>query len=175
MFGELSDCGVVTRKSTDFQFIQATVKLNGWSFSLEYPLTDFLPKKIPSSLRAALKDDVDANWVWARISREFETDLSVSQTEKSLLHQGFLALTNDLQTAYPFVCSDYYGKTKLMFSKEGPETALKEKIAADFWGLLLQRPNDLTSFNQKVFHPGVGIWMNFGCKGGIPHFFETNE
>jgi hypothetical protein len=69
LFGEFSDFGQTLREAGEFRFVPATVKLNGRSFTLKYPLADFLPSRIPSSLKAALKDDVDVNWVWAHLFR----------------------------------------------------------------------------------------------------------
>jgi hypothetical protein len=73
------------------------------------------------------------------------------------------------------VCTDYYGRTGLMFSPEGPDQTMQAKIAAAFWSFLLESPNDLEDFEATVYHSGAGVWMHFGCRDGDPCYDESDE
>jgi hypothetical protein len=73
------------------------------------------------------------------------------------------------------ICNDYYGRTGLMFSPEGPDNGTQTKIAAAFWSYLLQAPNELADFEAKIPHLGAGGWMHFGCRDGEPSYEWTED
>ena len=75
----------------------------------------------------------------------------------------------------PFICADYYGRTGLMLSPEGPAKNTQAKIAAAFWSLLLQTSGDLADFDATVHHPGAGVWMHFGCQHGESFHRESEQ
>ena len=62
-----------------------------------------------------------------------------------------------------------------MFSPEGPDQETRTKIAAAFWSLFLQVPDDLADFEARVFHRGAGIWMQFRCVDGEPRYEESED
>jgi hypothetical protein len=76
---------------------------------------------------------------------------------------------------YPFICTDHYGRSALMFSDEGPAEAMRRSIASAFWELLLQVPEDLADFEHRVYHSGAGVWLAYGCKFGHVYCEESQE
>jgi hypothetical protein len=99
----------------------------------------------------------------------------LSQVEKSLLDVGFVAVAPGSSVGFPLVCRDYYGQTGIVFSPEGPDQNTQTQIAAAFWSLLLQVPDDVADFEATVYHPGAGVWMHFGCKDGEPTYEESED
>ena len=81
----------------------------------------------------------------------------------------------DGESAFPFVCTDHYGKTALMFSDEGPEQSTKQRIATAFWNLLCQDPEDLADFQTRIYHPGTGVWLTYGCEDGRVYCDESED
>lgn len=63
----------------------------------------------------------------------------------------------------------------MFFSDDGPEEHVKRSIAAGFWGVLAQEPEDVTDFDERVYHPGAGVWLNYGCKDGHLYCDESDE
>ena len=174
-FGQLHQVVGVAARHGRYVFTSAIVELDGSSFSSEHPLAEFVPGRLPAALAEAAAGGFDVAWVWGRVSRVFRFAPVPSETEKTLLEQGFVATTADLATAYPFVCTDYYGRTALMFSANGPPADVRRSIAQDFWGLLLADPSELSDFGHKVYHPGTGVYMYFGCKRGRPCYSESHD
>jgi hypothetical protein len=99
----------------------------------------------------------------------------IAEVEKTLLDVGFVAVPEGSSVGIPFVCTDYYGRTGLTFSPEGPDSSIQALIARAFWSLLLQEPEELADFSAKVYHPGTGNWMHFGCEHGEPYCEETTS
>jgi hypothetical protein len=122
-----------------------------------------------------IEQQYDAAWVRARLPRVFAFTPELSGVEKSLLDAGFVAVAAGTSIGFPFVCTDNCGRTGLMFSSDGPDQDIQAKIAAAFWSLLLQSPDDLADFEATVYHPGAGVWMHFGCKNGEPSYDEFEE
>lgn len=156
-----------------FTFIPAEVELEGDSFSLEYRLCDQIGDEAPSILRYALSRQFDAAWVRARIPATFGFTPEFVDVEKSLLYIGFVAVPEDKLVGYPFICTDHYGRSALMFSDHGPEKTVKQAIASAFWRLLIEHPVDLADFEERVYHSGAGVWLNYGCKHSHIYCEET--
>ena len=127
----------------------------------------------PPVLRRAMQDGWDVAWVRARLPRVFGYEPMVSEMEKTLLWECFVAVRGD--DAYLFACDDHYGKTALYFSGAGSDEETKSEIARAFWSLLLREPDDLADFSARVYHPGAGVWMTFACKDGEPSFEESDD
>jgi hypothetical protein len=139
--------------------------LEGDRFSPSHRLMDHIDvATAPAVLKSALAGGWDAAWVRARLARAFAYEPVVSEVEKSLLCECFVASRED--DAYLFECLDYYGKTSVVFSPNGPERAIQDAIASAFWAVLLREPDDLADFQARVFHPGAGVWLDYACKHG---------
>jgi hypothetical protein len=149
--------------------------LNGNAFSTGFYLSDAAGERPPAILVRPIKQHYDAAWVRARLPRVFAFTPDLSQIEKTLLDVGFVALSLGSSVGFPIVCTDYYGRTGIMFSPEGPDQAARTQIASAFWSLLLKAPDDLADFEATVYHPGAGVWMHFGCKDGEPTFEESED
>lgn len=144
----------------------AFVKLNGDSFRLDHRLRDHLGDRVPPIPRAPVEQGFDAAWVRGRIRREFGFTPEPTQVEKALLQVGFDAATSDGAACDPFVCTDHHGRSALRFSDCGPEDAVKRSIAEAFWGGPAREPEDLADFEQRVYHPGASVWLDYGCESG---------
>jgi hypothetical protein len=149
-----------------FEFVPADVQLNGHSFSLDFRLRDYVGDQAPSVVRIPVRHQFDAAWVFARIPKAFGMVSPPSEEEKSLVYQGFIAVAEGERAGYPFICTDHYGRSSLMFSAEGPGEPLRSSIASAFWGLLLQSAEELEDFEHRVYHLGAGVWLEYGCKFG---------
>jgi hypothetical protein len=170
-YGELIDVYGHSAKSKEFTFVPARIQLSGTMHSLgdcfdEHP-------RLP---RGVIPVHADAAFVRARIPCVFGyTPTYDEEQEKSLLSEGFVAVLPDGKTAIPFECTDYYGRSSLMFSGDGPEESVRSQIADAFWELMASEPNALEDFGQDVFHVGAGVWMQFGCKHGEVYCDESDE
>ncbi len=153
----------------------AHVVLDGTAFGLDDRLGDHVGEGEPPVLRHAVETGFDAAWVGARIPNTFGFTPERAEVEKALLDVGFVAVPEGESVCYPFVCTDSYGRTGLMFSDHGPEEAIKRSIAAGFWGLLTEEPEDVTNFEERVYHPGAGVWLNYGCEDGRVYCDEADE
>jgi hypothetical protein len=174
-FGTVGNVYGVPASRDGFTFLPADVSLAGSSFSLSFELAEYLDEPPPPVLRLPVKESFDAAWVRARIPNVFGFEPEAAGVEKALLFAGFVAVTPDRSTAYPFVCIDRYGRSALMFSDEGPEEEVKRSIAAAFWETLLDSPEELTDFEERVYHPGASIWLTYGCKFGHLYCDESQE
>jgi hypothetical protein len=174
-YGALSDVYGKPARRDGYTFMPAHVELDGSSFSLEYRLSDQLGDRLPPALRLPVSQGIDAAWVRARIPNVFGFTPEPAEIEKSLLYSGFVAVTEDRSVCYPFLCTDHYGRAALMFSNDGPEEAVKRAIADAFWGALAQDPGDLADFEERVYHPGAMMWLNYGCQSGRVYCDESEE
>lgn len=75
----------------------------------------------------------------------------------------------------PFECSDYYGRTGLTIAPHESDEPSKARIADAFWNVLLENPDDLADFETRVFHPGAGVWLRYGCESGEPYCRESDD
>lgn len=149
-----------------YTIVPADVRLDGTSFGLSHLLRDHPGAMTSIALRPMIKELYEAAWVYARIPRVFGFMPEPSEIEKSLLDVGFVAVSVEGRVGYPFVCSDHYGKAGLMFSDDGPSAETQRAVAASFWDLLMRDIDDLADFEERVYHPGAGVWMDYGCKYG---------
>lgn len=108
------------------------VELNGDSFSTGFVLRDAAGPHPPAILARPIEQQYDAAWVRARLPRIFGFTPDVAEIEKRLLDVGFVAVPFGNSVGFPFVCNDYYGRTGLMFSPEGPDADSQARIAAAF-------------------------------------------
>src|SRR5262245_6601267 len=161
-FGTLHNVFGKPATHSGFTFVPAAVELNGNGFSTDYYLRDSVGERPPAILARPIEKQYDAAWVRARVPRVFAFTPELSDVEKSLLDVGFVAVVSGSAVGLPFICTDYYGRTGLMFSPDGPDQDKQAKIAAAFWSLLLQAPDDVADFQATVYHPGAGVWMHFG-------------
>jgi hypothetical protein len=156
--------------------VPAEVELEGRFFRPSFPLADLPAVRIPPILRVPIEKHYDVSWVRARLPLAFGISPEPSEAEKTLLWVGFVAIADGEDEAVAFWCSDYYGKTSLMFSDaEAADEAAKEKAATVFWGLLLSEPDELEDFEASVRHLGAPVTLHFGCEDGEPFFRETSE
>jgi hypothetical protein len=158
-----------------YVFMLAEVELDGGSFTPDFPLRDHAGDPPPASLLAAVEHGFDAAWVRARIPRVFGINPPTAEVEKALIEIGVVAAVEGGETCYPFVCSDYYGKSALLFSGEGPSAAAKQAIASAFWGVLLADPDDLADFEGRVYHIGAFVWLRYGCDAGRVYLCDDSD
>jgi hypothetical protein len=85
--------------------------------------------------------DADGVWVRAALPGVFGyAPLHVSDGRWFLLDAAFAAVLPDGEgcwAAYPFACTDAGLGTGLVFSRRGPPSATRDRIARAFWGLLV--------------------------------------
>ena|GEM_PF-1521958 len=148
------------------------VELDGDGFSSGFHLCDVVCER-PAILLRPIEFQYDAAWVRARLPFVFDFTPHPAEAEKSLLEAGFVAVAVGSSVGIPFLCTDDYGRTGLVFSPDGPDQETQTTIAAAFWSLLLQSPDDLADFDATVYHLGAGVWMHFGCKNGEPTYRES--
>jgi hypothetical protein len=158
-----------------FTIMPADVELDGDSFRLDYRLQDHLGADGPLIIRHAVSQQCDAAWVRARIPKVFGFTPGPAEIEKALTNVGFVVVPVENQTGYPFMCTDHYGRSALEFSDKSPEETIKRAIADAFWGLLIREPEDLADFEQKVYHPGASVWLNYGCASGRVYCEESQD
>jgi hypothetical protein len=174
-FGTLQTVFGRPATSGNFTFVPALVQLNGNGFSTDFHLSETAGERPPAVLARPIERKYDAAWVRARLPQVFGFIPDVSEVEKSLLDVGFVAVPAGNKVGFPFVCSDYYGQAGLLFSPEGPDRETQATIAAAFWSLLLQAPEDLADFEASVYHAGAGVWMHFACNAGELLYGESEE
>ncbi len=173
-FGTLRDIFGNPKSAEGFTIVPAWVELRGNQFSNDFYLKDAVVGSGPAILAGPIKKHYDAAWVRARLPNVFGFTPEKAEAEKALLDVGFVAVASGSTVGIPFVCIDYYGKTGLMFSPEGPDKDTQANIAHAFWSLLLESPEDVSDFHEKVFHPGACVWMHFSCVDGEPGYEESD-
>jgi hypothetical protein len=160
-------------RSDGYIFMPAHVRLDGESCSLDHRLRDHRKAQETPVLRVPIARGFDSAWVRARIPTAFGFTPEPAEVEKSLIHLGFAAVDEGAAVCYPFHCIDHYGRSGLEFSDDGPEESIKRSIAEAFWDVLIQDPDDLTDFEERVYHPGAMSWLCYGCLSG--HVFCEEE
>lgn len=159
-------------KYAGFSIMPAHLKLEGQMFRPSYRLAQLPSDRIPPVLRIPIERGFDVAWVRARIPIVFGYAPDVSEVEKSVLYEGFLAVSENAGDAVPFECSDYYGKTSLTFSPAETDEPLKQSVADAFWGVLLADPNALADFEARTHSEGHA---GYGCRDGEPYSLETED
>jgi hypothetical protein len=161
-YGELIDTYGHPAASKSVTFVPALIRLNGTMFSPGHYFDEH-----PAMPTDCIPDHADAAFVRARIPCIFGyTPTYHEEHEKSLLSDGFVAVLPDGKTSIPFECSDYYGRSSLTFSSDGPDESVQSQIADAFWEIVASEPDALDDFEQNVFHPGACVWIQYGCKNG---------
>ena len=156
-------------------FVPAELRLDGSMFAPSFSLAASLPDRLPPTLLAAVAGRYDAAWVVARLPRAFGVDPDLNPCEKTLFSTGFVALPDGSDEALAFYCCDIYGETSLIFSELEQDRLLKERVAAEFWSLLLSVPEDLQDFEARVVHTGAPVTLCVGCEDGEPYFYEIPD
>jgi hypothetical protein len=158
-----------------YTFLPADLQLDGRSFDLEYRLCDHFVAPAPPIVRIPIEQGFDAAWVRARLPSLFGFTPELAEVEKSLLYAGFVAVPEGESFCYPFISTDHYGRSALMFSDAGPGDAVKRSIADAFWDALALDAEDLTDFAERVYHTGAMVWLDFGCESGRLYCEESAE
>lgn len=131
----------------------------------------------PDVLRELPAPGTDALWARARIQALFGVASAPEddRVEKSMMDFGFVAVreAGGDRVATPFVCIDHYGRSGLMLSEQ-VDAATVEAIGNAFWALVTSG-DELADYEDRAFHPGACIWMEYGCRGGALFFDETDE
>lgn len=183
-YGSLNQIFSRSCRHGDWSFIIADISLEGNGFTSEYNLRDVVPpEKFTPEVRELIAHKNDAIWVQARILKEFDWTVSPSEErmEKTLMEFPFLAASTDCSTdgetvlAYPFICTDYYGRSNLIFSETFHDTGLKARIATSFWDFLCARPDALRDYEGSMFHPGACVTIRYGVQNGDFFCEETAE
>lgn len=86
-----------------------------------------------------------------------------------------VALPEGAEEAIAFRCTDYYGKSGLVFSPDENDAQAKQGIAEAFWELLLREPDALSDFQTRVVHLGASVTLVFGCENGEPYLREIPD
>jgi hypothetical protein len=152
----------------------AEIELKGDFRNVDHRLCDQLGFRQLSVIGSAVERGMDAAFVRARIPRAFGFSPGASDAEKSLLDAGFVAFIESESVCYPFVCTDHYGRSALMFSGDGPDEVVRKLIADAFWGILAENPDDLSDFEERVYHSGAMVWLTFGCSHGELYCEESS-
>jgi len=162
-------------KHAGFTIVPAQIELDGMMFQPSFRLNELSSERIPAILRVPIEQQYDVAWVRARFPVVFGVTPEPSETEKTFLHQGFVAVPENSDEGIAFECSDYYGKTSLTFSGAEGDELLKARVADAFWGLLLSEPDALVEFTGRSYHEGAGVWLNYGCENGEPFCCESDD
>ena len=134
---------------------------------------------MPAATKPLLLDGDDCPWVRGRCERLFLVSPTTEEDrgEKCGFDAGFIAVCpqpDGKLLGVPFICTDHYLRSGLMFSDE-VDPALSNRIADAFWNLLLADPNDLPDYEDIVYHLGAGLLMKFGVENGQPFVEATEE
>jgi hypothetical protein len=176
--GELIDVIGSPVRFEDVTFVPASTRLIGTSFSAQFNLIDWAREQ-QRKLPAIVRGDENAAWFLGRLMYLFNTEnvAEDERMEKTCFDVSFVAILSDASNiAVPFDCSDHYGRTSLMFSSDDePPLELRSRIADAFYGLMLDEPDSLTDYDNRLFHSGAGFWIEFGVSHGEPYFDEGSD
>jgi len=181
--GLILDVGSASRSSAGFRFTPAQVKLTGTSFSPECPLADYARdpgRDLSDEVRNLVGRKLDAIWVRARIMALFHVDSlpESERIEKSLMTFGFAVVSTGSEgagvVAFPFECTDYYGRSHLFFSESELDAATRRAIGSAFWELLLSVQEEVAEYEDRAYHLGAGVWMHYGRRHGA-FFYEERD
>ena len=154
-------------------FVPALIQLEGTRFSAQFKLVDWAHQQ-SRPLPAIVRGDENAAWLLGRLTYLFNTENipEDERVEKTCFGVSFIAvLHHHGSVAIPFECSDHYGCTSLLFSSDGePPLELRTAIADAFYGLMLDEPDSLTDYDDRMYHAGAGYWVEFGVSNGEPYF-----
>ena len=129
-------------------------------------------RQLPAATRAIVRPGEDAPWVCGRVQRVFSLPQlpEEERVEKSCMSFDFLAAfqEGDELVGIPFECTDYYGRSLLLFSEDAPPQPLIDRISHAFWQILLEEPEDLVDYTDHFYHHGGGFDVHFGVRDGEP-------
>lgn len=175
--GELDDITGAPRRFDDATFIPARVRLSGSCFSFSHPLHEYANLILPG-MDNIVHPGNDAPWVLGRLMSLFHAAPSSPEfrPEKSCFRESFVAVLHSYDNlTVPFVCTDYYCKSSLIFSADDqPDPSIQELIAIRFWSLLFSDAPDVVDYESRMFHSGACIWIRFGIDDGEP-FIRREE
>ena len=179
-FGELEDVIGRARQWDDVAIVPATIRLTGNPMTNGSELEDYLAAhKVPAETKALIRPGEDAPWVCGRVQRVFSLPQvpEEDRAEKSCMQFGFLgAIPHEGQlVGIPFECTDYYGRSMLIFSGDAPPQSFIDRIAGAFWQMLLEQPDDLPEYTDRFSHLGAGCDVRFGVRDGEPFMEEISE
>jgi hypothetical protein len=179
-FGQLEDVVGPARRHGDIAIVPARVRLTGNMLTNGPHLQEYLAAlKLPADVNALIHPGDDAPWVCGRVQLVFSLPQlpEEERAEKSCMGFSFLAaLQDDGQlVGIPFECTDYYGRSLLMFSGDAPPQPLIDRIANAFWQILLDQPLDLPEYADHFYHLGAGVEVRFGVRDGEPFMEEVAE
>jgi hypothetical protein len=176
-FGKFSDVLGPAIAHGDFTFVPAEVELSGYENG---PLLADAAVNADPATRALIHPGEDAPWACGRIQRLFQQPLvrEEDRGEKCCMWYPFLAIVkeDDSAVGIPFVCTDYYGESIVLFSDDPmPETETMQAIASAFWSLLLQDADELVDYRDRMEHFGAGVTIEFGVEDGEPFMRELDD
>ena len=180
--GRLRDVGGASHSMAGFKFLPAQVELSGTSFSPECLLSEHAAGgDLHDEVRDLLDRKLDAISVRARIKALFGIDSPTEneRVEKSLMAFAFAAVstgsTGANTVAFPFECTDYYGRSNLFFSDAEPDDATRRAIGSAFWELLLSDQAAVADYEDSAYHLGAGVWMHYGRRHGALFYEERDD
>src|SRR5262245_47319376 len=179
-FGELDDVIGPARRHEEISIVPARVRLTGSMLTNGPHLEVYLAgHKLPASVKVLVRPGEEDRWVVGGIQGVYSLPqlLEEERAEKSCMGFGFLAaLQEDGElVGIPFECTDYYGRSLLMFSGDAPPQALIDRITNAFWQILLAEPQDLAECSDHYYHTGAGVEVRFGVRDGEPFMEEVAE
>jgi hypothetical protein len=177
--GQFTDLTGPPQRHGDMTFAPAEIRLHGSMFDLTHSLEDHLKRMdVSPETKTLVRPGEDAVWVRGRAQQLFMIPNTTEEDrgEKAFFFASFLALIegeDDRYVGIPFECSDYYGRSELIFSSEdSPPLEVQDRIANAFWSLLLSEPDAIADYRDSVLHHGAGVWLDFGVQDGEPFLEE---
>lgn len=170
-FGNLIDTKGHPVGAAEWQFVPADVELegNGWTVFSKF-------RDSPPGQTVSCPPNADAAFLRARVPRVFGyTPIYDEANEKCLMWEGFVAVDRSSEFGIPFLLTDNYGESGLLFGDPGPDDPRKSSIAESFWGLLAADRMGVEDFEQSIYHYGCGATLYFACKNGEILYWEEAE
>jgi hypothetical protein len=172
-FGEFDDVAGPARRHEEVTIVPATVRLMGYSMTNGSYLDEFTTSQgVSAEIKALIHPGEDAPWACGRIQRVFSLPQvpEEDRAEKSCMGFSFLAVLQEegKLIGVPFECTDYYGRSVLLFSSAAPPREVMHRVAKGFWSNLLDKPHDLPDYNDRFSQLGGGFEVAFGVRDGEP-------
>ena len=177
--GQFTDLLGPPQTYDDITFAAAQVQLNGSIFDLTHPLESWIDQHhVPRETKALVLAAENAVWVRGRVQQLFKIPNTTEEDrgEKTFFLGELIAILQGeagQSLGIPFLCTDTYGRSGLMFSSEDPPPQeLQQRIGNAFWSLLLSDPRNLEDYRDSILHLGTGAWLDFGVQDGDPFLEE---
>jgi hypothetical protein len=179
-FGQLTDVVGHARSHENVAIVPAIIGLSGSPMTNGSFLKDYLAaRNLPAEIKALIHPGEDAPWACGRIQSVFSIPQipDEDRAEKSCMGFSFLAAIPEEKqlVGIPFECTDYYGKSVLIFSGDAPAQKDMDRIARAFWEILLEKPHDVPDYADHFFHTGAGVEVRFGIQDGEPFMMELRD